>query len=903
MKTIYNTLAALFLAIVCTTAAYAKVAETYGQEDIPMILVPHNPQINYQERTLCYNIDANIPYTVSSDAEWATVLQRGTTVYVHVAQNFLDTERTASILFSNEEIGMNQVMTVTQSRDESVEDAPMDIHIIPKSATASSYQGGEGIERTYDGNTSTLWHSSYGGGVGPKSPVTVTYNFDATSIDCINYIPRQDGNSNGCFGQTEVLLKHKGESTFTSFGKFDWEMSNNVRTVVLSEESKKDIVAVQFIVSTGGGGFAACAEMQFIRYNHSAEEEYAIFGDDVFSTLREGVTKADIDALTNPFIKSLANQLFSGTYSKEYRVADYECYLPVFTLASMWNCPGKYYDQRPGVTGINITKGKQAVVVSGIPEGKNVQLVCTAWYEGRDGDSFDGGNPVHFTYAIHNGLNVIDYTFDYDALAYICYYDDDAENMPDITVHFVNGQVNGYLSIDKTNKEMQEICKNAKNICMDVVGKKVHSVWTSDGLAKYCFASDGRSLGYRQYINLLDSLIAWEHRALGLEKYNRIPRNRTFAYTNYTYYMFQGGLGVSFHHNQESRVLNCKTLMTRDSDAIWGLSHEWGHQHQMQPSLSWAGLSEVSNNIFSYYNVMHMGYTYDRGSWDGARRTFYECKMPTSWGDYGVTVKNGKPYSRLRSKMYQYVNGDSNAYRYSPKLRAACLAEADSLIYDYSENPERYVSYYDAGVGDMMASLVLIDNYAQIYLEKDGKKYTDFYPDLFESLRQEYDLPGGSTIEKQDGFDKYELILAAQDSNKNGLYSKLKELFPESIWAKEDEGYNYLNKGNVNWLDNSAPAAMNYVRKASRLYGYNLFELFDRWGWFRVGAYYIGDYGYKNFIFTKEMRDEFIADMKALEDNGTIKPLPEQMLKDIFYCRHFNESATDRLIPTPTIPN
>ena len=231
------------------------------------------------------------------------------------------------------------------------------------------------------------------------------------------------------------------------------------------------------------------------------------------------------------------------------------------------------------------------------------------------------------------------------------------------------------------------------------------------------------------------------------------------------------------------------------------------------------------------------------------------------------------------------------------------MAEKDSLIYDYSENPGRSLSYFEAGAGDMLASIILIDNYASLYLEKDGKKYTDFYPDLLEALRQNENLPGGSTVEKQDGFDKYELVSASQNGNKDGLYTKLKELYPESIWAKETGGYNYLNKGNVSWYDNSVPAVMNYVRKASRLYGYNLLPLFDRWGWFRTGAYYIGDYGNKKYVLTQEMLDEFTADMKALEDDGTIKPITEEMVHDIMYCRHFNESSTDRLLPTPNIPN
>ena len=894
-KIFYNTIAALFFGLTVATGSASAINP--AQADIPLILVPHNPQVNYMERTLCYNIEANIPYEVTSDVEWASVEKRGNSVYVHLGQNYYGEDRTATILFVNDEVGVKQVMTLTQTRDESVEYAPMDLRIVPTSASASSEQGGEGIARSFDEDTNTLYHSSYAGGVSASNPVTLIYNFNNAHIDYINYVPRTSG-TNGNFGKVEVQIKYKGSTTYSKFADYDWEYSGNTSTIVLPDGQNDDIASVKFIVKSGSAGFASCAEMQFMAYNETLGDEIKIFGDGLYSVLRDGVTKDDIEALENPFVRALATQLFEGTYSKEYRIADYQCYTPVTTLSDLWNAPGKFYDQRAGVTGINITKGKQAIVVEGIPEDLSVQLICTAWYEGKEGGNFDGGNPQHFAYTLRNGLNVINYTFGYDALAYICYYADNAESYPDIKVHFINGQVNGYLSPEKTNKEMQALCKNAKNICMDVLGKKVHSVWTSEGLSKYCLAKDGKSLGYRQFMNVLDSLVVWEQRHLGLEKYNRIPRNRTMAYVNYTYYMFQGGLGVSFHHDQEQRVLSCKTLMLNDDDAIWGLSHEWGHQHQMLPYFCWSGMGEVSNNIFSYYNTQHMGYKYTRGNWNRVRELFADHKAVTSGDGYALTFKEGKPYSQRRSDMYKYVSQNSSAYSYSSKLRAFCLAEKDSLVYDYADNPGRSLSYFEAGAGDMLASIILIDNYASIYL-----KYDDFYPDVLEALRQNEQLPGGSTVEKQDGFDKYELVSAAQNNNKDGLYAKLKELYPESIWAKETGGYNYLNKGGSSWYDNSVPAVMNFVRKASRLYGYNLLPLFDRWGWFRTGAYYIGDYGNKKYVLTQEMLDEFTADMKALEDDGTIKPITEEMVHDIMYCRHFNESSTDRLLPTPDIPN
>ena len=853
---------------------------------MPRIIVPNSHTTGYQEHTLCYTVDANVDYTVSSTADWAKVRQNGKSVYIHLDQNLLAEPRTASVLFKSDATEFQQVMTVTQTRDESVEAAPMDTYIRPSSATDNNHNGSEGISRTYDRDSNTLYHSAYSGNdVTSSNPAILTYNFkDAPHIDYLIYVPRSSGN-NGNFGKVTISLKHKGETKFTVYGDYDFKESSDASTVIFNEDVRDNIIAVQFEVKSGANKFASCAEMEFYAYNDEGMAEYSIFGDDVYSTLRAGVTKADIDALENPFVKALATQLFSGTYDTKWRVAEYECYTTLQTLSERWNAPGKLYDQRAGVTGISITKGKQAVIVAGIPEGKSAGLAVTAWWTGKEGFNFDGGDPQSYTYGLHNGVNVIDYTFDYDGLAYIRYYDDDAESQPNIRVHFVNGLVNGYLNPSLTNKEMKELCTNAKNICMDVVGKRVHSVWTSEGLANYCKDSKGTGLGYRQYMNVLDSLIVWEHRSLGFEKYNRIPRNRTMAYVNFTYYMFQGGLGVSFHHNQEQRVLNCKTLIYNDNDAIWGLSHEWGHQHQMHPYFCWAGLGEVSNNVQSYYNITHMGYrTSDKiQSWPDARKHFYETTATPVKQD---AVEHGMAY---RGQAYKYRTEIRNA-----KLREVAAAQtgADTTATAYDANPRRALHINEMDVCEALTPFIMLNNYFT-QNRPDGKtdtKYCDFSADWYESLRQNDD-ENGSQIEKKGEADKYELIASVQNGNKNNKLTDLRKRFPESCWVKN----NYVD-GSSQSSENSVPFILNWIRKTSRLSGYNLWPYFERFGFLRTVALRIGDYGNAWYVMNDEIYDEFKADMDALVASGELKAMDDAMVKAIFYC-------PDDWQPVPTIAN
>ena len=586
------------VALAAGTAYQPLMAQVkLSSEAFPVIVAPHSQSVSYSERTLCYDITSNVDYTVTSDADWVSVRKADNgVVYVHVQYNKLGEERTAHVVFANEDSKLSETLTITQSRNESFKELPKDIQVSVASATANTTNSGYGIEKTYDNNESTFWHSQWQPSnfvVSETNPAILTYNFkNVDHIDYIEYVTRQDGNSNGNFGKVEVYAKCGSETTYTLITTVD--LGNSGGPIALGTTGLDDVKSIQLKVLSAANNNASCAEMRFMKYNSEAVDYNALFTDSSMSALKEGVTKEQIQTIKYDFIRDLALGLLDKSYDKNYRVGEYTAKLSYVTQSNIWNAPGKYYDQRQGVTGINITKGQHAIAVSGLPEGKSVPMIVTAWYVGKDGSNFDGGNPQSFSYSLHNGLNFVNYNFDYDGLAYICYYADaNPELQPKLTVHFINGDVNGYLSQDKTNDEMHELTANAKNVCMDVLGKKVHSVWTSEGLHKYCKATDGTSIGYRQYMNVLDSLIQWEHDLLGFKKYNSEPDNRTMAYTNYTYYMFQGGFGVSFHHNQESRVLNCKTLVYNDNDAIWGLSHEWGHQHQMHPYFCWAGMSEV----------------------------------------------------------------------------------------------------------------------------------------------------------------------------------------------------------------------------------------------------------------------------------------------------------------------
>ena len=891
------------------TAPEATAQNKLVDGSFPVIITPHNQIVSYLERTLCFQITANVPFTATTDTEWITVNQTADgTVYVHLQRNPVGGKRQGIVTFANAEEGITETLTITQTGDESVTELTQNDYVTPTGGSANTEQSGFPFSQSFDGNTATIWHSAYNGfAVSESTPAVLIYNFDnAEKIDFVEYVTRQSGGINGNFGKVKIYAQCGEEEGYTLVGEADWKQAAGTHRFNF-ETSLTNVKSIKFEVldgasDNGKGPYASCAEMRFGINNRSSL--FSIFKDSSLSALKEGVTQDDINAIDDDFVAPLAQALFDGTYDKNYRVADYICRISPQAFSDAMNAPGKYYDQNSGVTGINISKGKHAIAVSGLEEGESIPLHVIAWFEGKCSGNFDGGNPQEFDYTLTNGINIIDYPFAYDGLAYVCYYSDvNWDLKPAIKVHFINAEVNGYLSLDKTNEEMHQMCADAPNICMDVVGNNVHSIWTSRGVKDYfpnerskglygnCVATDGTSLGYRQFIHVLDSLAIWEHEIIGLHKYNRTPNNFTCAYVNFTYYMFQGGRGVSFHVDQEPRVLSCKTLVYNDEDAIWGLSHEWGHQHQMLPYFCWSGLGEVSNNMKSYFNIMRMGYTNNRmtrtndgtvdpnSQYANARNIFIKHDYSNVYAD---ETKDAPPSLVSTKRQLAYENANELV---STKAREFALSMKDNTtITQYADDPTKAVSIHEVGVGETLCPFLFLYD----YFIQNG--VPDIAQDWYESLRQN-DEPNGSQVEKQGAVDKYELLASAMNGNKNNKYDEFAEKYPTSCWNTEG----YLVKGN-HWYQNSAPFMMNWVRKVSRITKYNLLPYFERWGFFRQVAMRIGDYGNKWMIITPKMYNEFKADMDALVESGEIKAMPEGMVEAI-------SNVQAKLQPKPVFPN
>ena len=147
--------------------------------------------------------------------------------------------------------------------------------------------------------------------------------------------------------------------------------------------------------------------------------------------------------------------------------------------------------------------------------------------------------------------------------------------------------------------------------------------------------------------------------------------------------------------------------------------------------------------------------------------------------------------------------------------------------------------------------------------------------------------------------DKYELLCFAQIGD-NAKWTEFKQSYPQSVWTKNS----YVTPS-AGWYANSVPAILNWIRKVSRLTGYNMVPYFEKWGFIRPIAMRVGDYGNKWYLMSEDMLSEFKEDMDALVDSGELKVMPEGMLEDItnYGDKYFTRPTFPRPSDMPSAPS
>uniref|UniRef100_S0DFS6 Carbohydrate binding module family 32 protein n=1 Tax=termite gut metagenome TaxID=433724 RepID=S0DFS6_9ZZZZ len=530
------------------------------------------------------DVTTNITSEISSKSTgaWCEALYANGILTVSVTANEASGSRTAIVSLEGEKI--KKTVSVTQTgRSASSGDIKDDVKITVSGATASSAQNGEGIERSCDGNLSTIYHSDWNATV---MPVTLTYSFaSAGTMDYLVYNPRSDGGTNGNFKEFDLYVATASDPEPTLYGSYDFGGSSAAASISFSP-ALQNPTQIRFVVNSGMGDFASCAEMQFFRKTVDSFDYSTLFTDITCSELKSGVTRADIEGISNQFYKELALEILNGDYNSEFRVQNYKAWQHPSVMATINKT--NTYSLRDNPTGIYVRTGDELIALAGeMPAGQSLALFV------QDPDRMIQGS----SYPISTGANKFKATN--DGLIYVMYHTPTGTE-PDVKINIVTGYVNGYFDSAKhTREEWTARLAAATFERFDLVGEYAHLTFETDKFRQY--TPDGLAL-----VEKFDDMVWLEQDFMGLFKYNKAFRNRMyFVVMSGSSWMHASSYYTGYDKDSQYILLSLSTF----SGDPWGPAHEVGHVNQTRPGFKWRGTTEITNNVHSLYVQTRWGNT------------------------------------------------------------------------------------------------------------------------------------------------------------------------------------------------------------------------------------------------------------------------------------------------------
>lgn len=597
MRTKISFIFSLFFAL-CMTLGTISAQTTYKatipqKEKAPAIMLSYNNLMaNYLDTIICVEVASNIDFTVTPKVDWLKVVKfENNYLYLKAAENETDVLRSGTVELKQTGGTYTNLFQISQAKNNAANSIKGDIKLKVASGSATTSESGEGIEKSFDGDYTTMYHSSWAGGTLPE---TLTYNF--TGVDKIDYMiynPRRSGGSNGNFGDIDVYYKLSGASDYVLFNSYSLNQSGNPFQIDFAG-GLVNPVSIRVVVKTGLGGFASCSEMEFFKKNDSANSAFNIFTDNLCTALKPEVTADQINNCINPLARKLAKAIKAGTYSTEFRVNEFEAY-PTLNETASWMRTSNY-DSFENPTGIYFQAGDAIAVFVDNPGTESLILKIQNQVPGESGSS---------SYTLKNGVNKI--IAGNKGQAYLSYYTTNWKTAPKVKVHFAFATVTGYFDLEKYKTadgydrttaaaDWKRILAGAVSPMFDVISKRHHTCYPTEGFRKY-YLNDGVDFALAY-----DSIVYREHEVMGLLK--KEPKNHQYT-RSVASGMFADGLGAGIPNATSYGYMNVKDI------DWWGIAHELGHVNQVRPAMKWVGTTEVTNNLYSAYVQHKLG----NGSW------------------------------------------------------------------------------------------------------------------------------------------------------------------------------------------------------------------------------------------------------------------------------------------------
>ncbi len=544
------------------------------------------------------NTDYNI--TQKTDADWLQFRKEsnGNISVFSTYYNDATNPRFATLALTSADGSFTHNLVVKQQPNTSVNLLQGDTKVAVSAMQASSVQSGYPVSNAFDGDPSTIWHSSWNGGSFPFTLRLVLNS--APHIDYLDYTARSTGGNNGSWGKVTFyyatkdnpseLIKAGTQDFGEKSGRFYFG-ENGIDNVFIVK------IEINSAASDQGKNFASAAEVGLYQKNQEITNLISTyFTSPLCNELRSDITDEQMAAIPVPYFRQLANQLRSGSYSTQFRVGTFGCYLDRNTLRNQLKTSSAY-DPYENPTGIYFKQGDKVVVFAeGIDGTHPVQLCIKEFSNANDIET--EGQPESY-YSLTNGMNVI--TANNRGNGYINYYSDDFKNAPEVKLHFAMANEVGYFDQAKkmTNDDWKQMLVKAQKVGadnIDVLSNRLHVVVPVANALKVC------PINAEKLALLYDSIVYREREIMGLPQHNIEPKNHQFARPVKSG-MYADGNGAAAAFGSFNEWCNPESM------GFWGIGHELGHINQITPGFKWNGLGETTNNIYSAWVEHKLGAT------------------------------------------------------------------------------------------------------------------------------------------------------------------------------------------------------------------------------------------------------------------------------------------------------
>ncbi len=666
---------------------------------------------------------ANGDYEVVVDASWLNYEvvegELTDTLKVVAANNTVTEERTATITIKG--TTTTKSVSVVQEplkdyKDFSSLAVPGDKRVTILDAEASSiYMGLNSYSpaKTFDNTVGSGWRSDENSDFSPKIGFWLDVN-SYDQIDFFEYTPFTIYGTGGYWGEVEIYVTDINEKT-QYLETIDFGMSEE-SSIHYFKKPLKDIKYIQFNILSGSKSqyagsngdyltYASVAEMAFYQ-KAVVEDPLTVFTDWSLSELKEGVTMNEIQTLRSPFYRSVAEQLFYGVYDGEFRICKFRAYPHPDRDAAIFRT--NTYTMLDNVTGMYVAKAGDTIrIFVNDTHNQQVSVRIVDWVNEEAAATIQSSK---YDYPIREGYNEIIPSV--RGLMYIMCHTDEYENVPEMTAHFVNAKVNGYIELGKTDmSRAYEIFRMGGNTepHFDMLSKRALLNFPKTNYYENTWLRNPENTDrVEDLLHVYDTIMYIQEEIQGHYKYKalgrqRVHRNRALYRGTYvdSFYGASAGYATIYHVNNigkevvnPSRMWN-RTATVIDKDVIgpmWGLVHELGHTNQTE-MFKWRGLTEVTNNLmcsitqYIFYGegntTMRFNDHFNRGMsdyvtrWvvdpDGTRRRITHCEGVNT-PSLGNVEGGVDPTTRLMPfwQLYLYyhiVEGKTDFY---PDFYEAC---------------------------------------------------------------------------------------------------------------------------------------------------------------------------------------------------------------------------------------